>query len=103
MFCRSHNRIQVKNIPKGANKRRKAKMCEGNKKRSPPTQPTWVGYQRERGLGLARNRPREGGRELALPGCERTRGAAAPLLWPPRLGFHRLMHGDMQWQFPMVS
>ena len=97
MFCMSHIRIQVENIPKGANRRRKAEMSEGNKKRSPPTQPTWVGYQRERGLGLARNRPREGGRELALPGCGRTRGVATPLLLSPGLGFHRLMHGGMQW------
>ena len=98
MFCRNHIRIQVENKQnQGANRRRKAEMREGNKKRSPPTQPTWAGYQRERGLGLARNRPREGGRELALPGCGRTRGVATPLLLSPGLGFHRLMHGGMQW------
>jgi hypothetical protein len=35
-----HIQIQVENIPKGANRRHKVEMHEGNKKRSPPTQPT---------------------------------------------------------------
>jgi hypothetical protein len=77
MFHRSHIQMQVENIPKGTNRRRKAEMRKENKKRSPPTQLTWIEYCQGQGLGPSRNRPGEGSREAGPPGYGRTSTASA--------------------------
>ena len=101
MFCRSHIRIQVENIPKGANRRCKAEMREGNKKRSPPTRFTQAEYHRGQGLGPSRNRPGEGDREIGPP------GVGAPWVRPHPHHLHSapLFYSDatMLRRFPMVT
>jgi hypothetical protein len=77
MFHRSHIQMQVENIPKGTNRRRKAEMREENKKRSPPTQLTWTEYRQGQGLGPSRNRLGEGSREASPPRYGRTPTASA--------------------------
>ena len=99
----SHIRIQVKNIPKDANRRRKAEMRKGNKMRSQPTQLNWVEYHRGRDPSPSRNQLGKYGHEAGPLGCERTLGAATPQ--PPLLSPTLLwrLHAAMLRWFPRVS